>query len=319
MIELRHFQHFIAVVDSKGIRQAARDIHISPSSLTRSIQHLEDYYAATLLQRDGKETILTTHGEQVYKEFKLILQGVESIKPKLAQLDAIDHGSIRVGLNPTVADTLLPKLGIRFINEYPKVKVTTTIGNVARLIKLLADGELDLIIGLEAVLMNEKKFEVIRLLETEAFWWVRKDHPLLKKKGARISDFVNYPLLSQHLPSFYREYFHELCREDGIDADAIHQAHECDDYHALYLMATKSDAILLGHAFIRNNDYFTGQLCQLHTRQQMPNAIFSVALPERPIPSPLARRYVEILQEEVSLMLAHSISPHKRTTIANTQ
>jgi len=319
MIELRHFQHFIAVVDSKGIRQAARDIHISPSSLTRSIQHLEDYYSASLLQRDGKETILTPHGEQVFKEFKLILQGVESIKPKLAQLDAIDHGSLRVGLNPTVADTLLPKLGIRFINEYPKVKVTTTIGNIARLMKLLADGELDLIIGLEAVLLNEKKFEVIRLLETEAFWWVRKGHPLLSIKDVSLADFVHYPLLSQYLPPFYREYLHELCREDGVDANAIHQAHECDDYRALYLMATQSDAILLSHAFIRNNDYFTDQLCQLDARQQMPNATFSIALPERPIPSPLARRYAEILQDEASLMLAHSISPLNGATIAENQ
>ena len=66
------------------------------------------------------------------------------------------------------------------------------------------------------------------------------------------------------------------------------------------------DAIFLSHAFISNNDYFTDKLCQLYTHQQMPNARFSVALPIQPIPSPLARRFVEILQEETNLMIAHS-------------
>ena len=71
-------------------------------------------------------------------------------------------------------------------------------------------------------------------------------------------------------------------------------------------MATQSDAILLSHEFISHNDYFTDKLCQLQTRLQMPKAQFSVALPIQPIPSPLARRYVEILQEETDLIVAHS-------------
>ena len=298
MIELRHFQHFIAVVNSKGIRQAARDIHISPSSLTRSIQFLEEYYDAPLLQRLGKQMVLTPHGEQIFKEFKGILKGVESIKPKLAQLDTIDHGSLRVGLNPTVADSLLPKMGARFIKEYPNVRITTEIGNVARLMKLMADGELDLIIGLDGVLEKQRSLEVISLLETEALWWVRKGHPLLSKDSVGLAEFVDYPLLSQYLPPVYEDSLHELCQQDGMRLDSIKQAHQCDDYRALYLMATQSDAILLAHAFISNNDYFTDKLCQLPTRQQMPNAHFSVALPLQPIPSPLARRYVEILKQE---------------------
>ncbi|MFK7851782.1 MAG: LysR family transcriptional regulator [Akkermansiaceae bacterium] len=306
MIELRHFQHFIAVVNSKGIRQAARDIHISPSSLTRSIQFLEEYYAAPLLQRHGKQMIPTPHGELVFKEFKGIFKGVDSIKPKLAQLDALDHGSLRVGLNPTVADTLLPKIGTRFISEYPNVRITTDIGTVTRLMNLLADGELDLIIGLDGVLEKERSIEVISLLETEALWWVRKDHPLLSKEKVGLADFVNYPLLSQYLPPVYEEYLNELCKQDGVHLSSIQQAQQCDDYRALYLMASQSDAILLAHAFISNNDYFTNKLCLLNTRQQMPNAQFSVALPIQPIPSPLARRYVEILQEETNLMIANS-------------
>ncbi len=316
MIELRHFQHFIAVANSKGIRQAARAIHISPSSLTRSVQFLENYYGVSLLRREGKQLTLTPHGEQIFEEFKGVLNGVESIKPKLAQLDAIDHGSLRVGLNPTIADTLLPKLGARFITEHPNVRITTVIGNVTRLMKLMADGELDLIIGLDAVLKKDKSLEVISLLETEALWWVRRGHPLLTKGGVSLSDFVNYSLLSQYLPEFYEDHFHGLCQEDGVEMEAIHRAHECDDYRALYLMATESDAILLSHAFISNNDYFTDQLCRLHTRQQMPNAHFSIALPLQPTPSPLARRFVDILKEETALMLERSFSQIERPTVA---
>lgn len=71
-------------------------------------------------------------------------------------------------------------------------------------------------------------------------------------------------------------------------------------------MAIDNNAILLAHAFFSNNDSFTDQLCLLHTRQQMPNGKFSVALPVQSIPSTLARRYVEILQEETELIIADS-------------
>lgn len=304
MIELRHIEHFIAVVKSKGVRQAARDVHISPSSLSRSIQLLEEYYNSRLLQRHGRTMILTPHGEYVFKEFEGIAKAVQSIKPKLAQLDALEHGSLRVGLNPTVADTLLPKIGMRFVSEYPNIGISTDIGTVNRLLSLLADGELDLIVGLDGVLKRQRDLELISLLETEALWWVRKGHPLLSKERVGLADFTGYPILSHYLPPVYEDILSKLCEQDGGGLNSIRRAQQCDDFRALYLMATQTDAILLAHAFISSNDYFTDKLCQLPTTQQMPTAQFSIGMPIQPIPSPLCRRYAEILREECDAMMA---------------
>ena len=63
MIELRHLQNFIAVVEAGGVRQAARVVNLSPSSVSRSLQHLEEYLGFPLLDRRGKRMIATAHGE----------------------------------------------------------------------------------------------------------------------------------------------------------------------------------------------------------------------------------------------------------------
>lgn len=308
MIELRHIEHFLAVVRSNGVRQAARDVHISPSSLTRSIQLLEDYYGKPLMQRSGRTMILTPHGDYLCQEFESIMKGVQSIKPKLAQLDALDHGSLRVGLNPTIADTLLPKVGMRFVGEYPNIKISTDIGTVNRLLDLLAAGELDLIVGLDGVLKKQRNLELMSLLETEALWWVRKGHPLLEKERVGLADFADYPVLSHYLPPVFEDHLYELCEQDGGSLDSIRRAQQCDDFRALYLMATQTDAILLAHAFISSNDYFTDKLCQLKTAQQLPPVNFSIGMPTQPIPSPLCRRYAEILLEECDAMVTRNRS-----------
>lgn len=298
MIELRHIQQFVKVAEAGGIREAGRSLHISPSSVTRSIKSLEGHYGVSLFQRIENQMQLTSHGVEVFREFKIILRGLQSIKPKLSQLDAIEFGTLRIGLNPVVADTLLPTLGARFIKEYPNIKLVTEIGNVERLMQLIDNDEVDLIIGLESILLKKKCYEVIRLLETEAHWWVRNEHPLLSKNDVSISDFLNYSILSQYLPEPYEDFLSKALEEEGITDKSIHRSHECVDYRGLYLMAIQSDAIFLAHEFIHKNGYFTDQLRKLNVKQKMPSAIFSVALPIDLLPSPLARKFVEILKEE---------------------
>ncbi|MGI9244816.1 MAG: LysR family transcriptional regulator, partial [Verrucomicrobiales bacterium] len=78
MVDPRHFKNFIAVIDSGGIRQAARVVHLSPSSISRSIQFLEEHFGVRLLERQGMHLIPTLHGETLRKEAKGVLSGYES-------------------------------------------------------------------------------------------------------------------------------------------------------------------------------------------------------------------------------------------------
>jgi DNA-binding transcriptional LysR family regulator len=197
-------------------------------------------------------------------------------------------------------------LGVRLMRDYPEVEISTTIRDASSLIELMRAGELDIIFGYERLFAMQKDLEVKHLYEVAIPWWARKDHPLFRKARVTLRDFANYPVISQHLPALYREEFLDLrhAAERSRTGGATIHAHQCDDYNVLCRMAAESDAILPCPAYVITLGPFAGRLCRLPVSRKMPGASVAAALPRMPTPSPLQKRFLELMQEEMDAALA---------------
>ncbi|MGI9244814.1 MAG: LysR family transcriptional regulator [Verrucomicrobiales bacterium] len=306
MIELRHFQNFIAVVEAGGVRQAARIVNLSPSAISRSVQQLEEHFGVSVIKRDSGQMVVTAQGETLLKEARILLAGVESLRPKLAQIEVVDSGSLRVGVNPTIANSFLPRLGVRLLRDYPNVEISTTIRDASELVDLMRAGELDIIFGHERLFSVQRDLEVTHLYDLAIPWWARKEHPLFSKTRVTLRDFADFPVISQHLPALYREQFLDLrlAADRARKGGATIHAHQCDDYQVLCRMAVESDAILLAPVYDITAGLFADRLRRLPMTRQMPDAAVAAAVPLAPSPSPLAMRFLDLMREEIDATLA---------------
>ncbi|MGI9241869.1 MAG: substrate-binding domain-containing protein, partial [Verrucomicrobiales bacterium] len=234
--------------------------------------------------------------------------GYESLRIKLEQLDEIESGNLRVGVNPVIAHVYLSEVGARFLRDYPEVRISTSVRDASGLIDLMREGELDLMIGFERLFSLQKDLEITRLFEAAVPWWVRKGHPLLRKRKMAMGDFADYPIISQHLPPLYMERFVDLClsAERDREVGSVSNAHLVDDYSVLCRMAVQSDAILLCPELHARAGSMADRLRRLEAPIEMPPATISAAWPTHPTPSPLATRFLGILQEEIEAVLGET-------------
>lgn len=113
---------FEAAAKHSSYTDAAQELFITQSAVSRQIQQLEEFLGLTLFNRTRHGVELTLAGKQYYKNIKSSLLSLEQ-----STLDIMSHkglgGTLKLGVVPTFATRwLLPKLH-RFNDIYPEITV----------------------------------------------------------------------------------------------------------------------------------------------------------------------------------------------------
>ena len=303
MIEIRHLKHFIAVVEANGIRPAAQLVHLSPSSVLRSIQQIEEHYGVSLFDKKGNRLRMTRFGEHLLGEARALSAGFDSIAPKLAQLDQITEGNLQVGLAPGVADLLMPVVTARLISDYPSIELSVMIESADKLTSALQKQELDLIIAFESHLVGQDNIKIARILPIHPAWWVREGHPLLQNKNLKMEDISGFPVISQRLETIYQDRLEEILRTADLTRSRRVAISQCNSYRLLCETTLRSESILLAPQLNLYHGTYAKKLRRLHLPVDMPNGWFSAAYPRIPSLSPLALRFVDVVREEAEVIL----------------
>lgn len=137
---------FTAVVDEGHFGRAARQAHVSVSTLTRAIQRVERQAGARLLDRDRSGVRLTRAGEAVDRHARSVLSGWDSVRHGLAGDDVLS-GTLRLYCTVTAAQSFVPDLLARFRAAYPAVRLDLETGYAADAVARLQAGEVDVAVA----------------------------------------------------------------------------------------------------------------------------------------------------------------------------
>jgi DNA-binding transcriptional LysR family regulator len=248
MIEIRQLRHFLAVVEAGGFRKASRDIHLSAPALTRSVQMLEEFYGVPLLDRAQDKVRPTSLGRQLALHAEHVIAGFDDIPNHLNQLAGLKASHIRLGVSPLISDLCMTGAMRQLIREWAGGELTLRVHMVATLLEQLHAGELDMVVGIERAMVLQGNLEVSRLYSDQAFWWVRKGHPLLDGAPLDLGSLSRYPLMFQELPLSYRVWLEALCiavRENTGDTISLNGALQTSDYKLLISTLLGTDGIAI--------------------------------------------------------------------------
>lgn len=144
-IKLRHVRAFLDIAADGGISAAARSQGISQPALSRTLAELEAMLGATLFRREGRRLILTEQGALFRHHAGPGLQSLEAAAQALHPGQT--GGVLRVGVLPTAATRLFPRVALRLQALAPDIVLTMMTGSHSFLMRLLREGEIDLILG----------------------------------------------------------------------------------------------------------------------------------------------------------------------------
>lgn len=142
-MDIKALQTFIHLSQSLHFSKTARAMHLSPSTLSRLIQRLEQDLGAGLLIRDSRSVVLTEAGI-AFKQFATQqIEQWELLKHAIAQGDNKLEGEINLYCSVTAAYSHLPPILERFRRNHPNVEIKLITGDSAVAIEQTMQHQVD--------------------------------------------------------------------------------------------------------------------------------------------------------------------------------
>jgi len=190
-MKLSQLRNFTAVVEAGAVRQAAKTLNLSQSSVTKSIQQLEDDLGVALLHRGAHGVAATEAGKALFARVKVIEAELRHARNDVETIQGAGVGEIRVSASPSVATGLLPRAVIAFQRNHPRVSFHILEGVYPDMLPAIRTGDLDLAICLVPGKPRDDTLSFISLVKDRLVPAVRADHPVLKRRNVTLADLCN--------------------------------------------------------------------------------------------------------------------------------
>lgn len=142
---LRQLKYLCAVAKQEHFGNAARACNISQSTLSAAIIELERTLGVSLIERNNKRVLMTPLGDQIVRLSHTILSDMEDLVAECTASKEPLSSSMQLGVIPTVAPFILPKLLKSLRSSHPGFKLFIKEDLSGHLVDALLQAELDLL------------------------------------------------------------------------------------------------------------------------------------------------------------------------------
>lgn len=185
-MELQQLRYVLAVARTGNFSRAAAQCHVAQPSLSQQIHKLEEELGARLFLRLKTHAQLTPAGEAFVARAARILAEVEAVQRDATDARQLARGRIVLGVLPTIAPYLLPRVAPRFAAEFPGLELVVQEDITARLVELLAAGEIDF--ALASLPIADARVHTEPLFTEELLLALPPRHRLLRKRTIALAE-----------------------------------------------------------------------------------------------------------------------------------
>lgn len=221
-MNLRDLRYLVAVAEHRHFGRAAEACFVSQPTLSTQLKKLEETLGVTLIERTNRQVMLSPPGEQIVRQAQRVLREVNVLTDMAEQYSDPMGGEFKLGVIPTVAPYLLPKILSPISTHFPNLRMQLTEAQTAPLVRMLKQGDLDAL--LLALPLKEENVVEVELFREAFYFAVPADHPKARQKTVALKDLDGEAIL-------LLEDGHCL-REQALDVCQRHRAAENTNFRA---------------------------------------------------------------------------------------
>ena len=215
--------YFIAIVENDTFFDAACEMNISQSSLSKQIMKLEKELDLTLFDRTTRSATLTQAGEFFYNEAKQLIENYKLTLENIENFKSLHENKLHIAVLPIQTQYNLNALFNSFRKENPDIELQITEVEDDRLIEGISKNEYDLIIARETM-FDKSQFKTYPLAKDELIVAISSEHKLSQRDKLTFDDIKNENfILMNPYTSIYKLCINKL-KENNIDANIIRTA-----------------------------------------------------------------------------------------------
>ncbi|MEO3403071.1 LysR substrate-binding domain-containing protein [Mucilaginibacter sp. CAU 1740] len=178
---ITQLEYIVAVDTYRSFVAAADKCFVTQPTLSMQVQKLEDNLGVKIFDRSKQPVVPTEIGIEIINQARIMLSESEKIKEIITDRQKELSGELRVGIIPTVAPYILPKIIHGFIEKYPQVKLVVWEQTTEEIIQQLKLGMLDC--GILSTPLHETSLTEIPVFYENFVAYVSKNSKLSKKKN----------------------------------------------------------------------------------------------------------------------------------------
>ncbi|MBX3751140.1 MAG: LysR family transcriptional regulator [Opitutaceae bacterium] len=192
-MEMHQLRYMVALARTGNFSRAAEQCNVAQPSLSQQIQKLEAELGERLFDRMKREVRLTPHGTAFLRRAVRILEEVDAARREASDALDLKHGSIAIGILPTIAPYLLPPVMARFSAQFAGVEINVQEDTTAQLLKLVHAYEIDFAVVSEPIV--DDRLTVTELFTEELLLALPPRHALAKKRTLTSADLRDQKLI----------------------------------------------------------------------------------------------------------------------------
>src|SRR3954447_8882157 len=201
-MELYPLKVFLTVATEKSFSRAGEKLLRTQPAISLAIQRLEAELQERLIDRSGKELLLTDAGRIVLDYSRRFLNLQEDLENALAELRDNSAGRLIVGANESTALYLLKHIE-QYRRLYPKVKVQVRRSYSSKVPAQLIDGDLEL--GVISYDPEDERLVSEVIYTDHLAFVVSPAHRFAKLKNVSITELGMETFIAHNVLSPYRE------------------------------------------------------------------------------------------------------------------
>ncbi|GGP61728.1 transcriptional regulator IlvY [Shewanella algicola] len=186
IMDIRSLKLYLHLCDSLHFAKTAEQSHVSPSTLSRALQRLEDEVGCKLFERDNRSVTITHAGLEFKRFAEQTLADWSQLRSRIDPSQQYLRGNLNLYCSVTAAYSHLPALLDRFRRDHPHVDIHLTTGDPANAVSQIQKNRTDIaIIALPEVFPNTLHFTPIDkvpisviapLMQCQVQQWVSQSH-----------------------------------------------------------------------------------------------------------------------------------------------
>ena len=221
-MEVHQLRYFCAVARHGTFTRASEVEHVAQPSLSQQILKMEAELGARLFDRLPRSARLTVFGRTFLPKAEHILRELEEAKTELLEMTGNEKGEVAVGIIPTIAAYLLPKLLNGFAARHPLITVKIIEDITPALVQRLHDGTIDM--AVVALPIRARELASEELFEEKFYAVLPETHRRASRGAISLAELNREPFLLLKEGHCFRDSLIDACHKSRMTPSVVFES-----------------------------------------------------------------------------------------------
>lgn len=224
-IKYRPLKAFLLAVDTGSFTQASERLGVTQPSFTALIKDLENILGLKLFNRTTRSISLTKAGSELLQRVERPVMDLEEAYRCMSDLASAGHGTVVIGVLPSVALSLIPTALATLRDKHPAIHIRVIEAHNDDLIAMLRSNQIEFAVGV--LFASSTEFDFKPLIEDQFDIVCQLDCSITRHEVVTWSDLLPLDLILLSRGSSIRALFdravgHGQTAPSGLRYDVTH-------------------------------------------------------------------------------------------------